>query len=125
MAAVFQPPPTWAEPVVVDPRTQKATFNPVWLKWFIDLVGVINASGGGSGAVAHNSTTGLQGGSTNEYYHITSALFTSLSSIDGLLGGNGVPAAGLGVNGNFYFRYDGAAGTFIYHKAGGAWTAFA
>ena len=40
-----------------------------------------------------------------------------------LIGGNGVPAAGLGTDGSFYFRYDGSAGAFIYHRAAGVWTA--
>lgn len=71
--AVFQPPPTWADVVLIDPQTKAGKFNPIWLKWFIDLVGVINASGGGTGIVQHNSTSGLQGGTTNQYYHLTSA----------------------------------------------------
>ena len=71
--AVFQPPPTWALPIIEDKATGEYAFNTVWLKWFVDLVGVINASGGGSGAVQHNSTLGLQGGTTNEFYHFTSA----------------------------------------------------
>ena len=122
--AVFQPPPTWAEPVIVDNKTGKAAFNPIWLKWFLELVSVINDSGGGGGSIAHNSTSGLQGGTTNQYYHLTAALEGTLTTLTGLLAGNGVPGAGLGSNGDFYFRYDGGAGTFIYHKAGGAWTAF-
>lgn len=36
-------------------------------------------------------------------------------------GGTGVPLAGLGANGDFYFRVDGAALTTIYQKRGGAW----
>ena len=43
------------------------------------------------------------------------------------LSGTGVPAAGLGANGDFYFRSDGtvAAHTVIYHKEAGAWVATA
>jgi hypothetical protein len=33
----IQPPPTWALPIVVDESTKQASFNPVWLKWFVDL----------------------------------------------------------------------------------------
>ncbi len=43
--------------------------------------------------------------------------------IGGLLGGTGVPANTMGQDGNFYFRYDGAAGSIIYHKVSGAWVA--
>ncbi len=68
----FQPPPTWADVIIVDDRTQKAKFNPVWLKWFVDLVGFINTSGGATG-VNHNDLAGLQGGTANQFYHLTSA----------------------------------------------------
>lgn len=46
--ADFQPPPTYAEVVLVDEQTKRATFNPIWLKWFIDLVGNLGPSGAGS-----------------------------------------------------------------------------
>jgi hypothetical protein len=68
---VFQPPPTWAEVVLIDENTKQPKFNPVWLKWFVDLVGIINASGGGAGVIQHNMTGGLQGGTANEFYHLT------------------------------------------------------
>lgn len=42
-----------------------------------------------------------------------------------LIGGAGVPAASLGTDGSYYFRSDGTAGAFIYHKAAGVWTATA
>lgn len=35
--------------------------------------------------------------------------------------GTGVPGAGLGNNGDFYFRTDGGAGTAIYQKRAGVW----
>lgn len=47
--SVFQPPPTWALPVIVDEVTKRAVFNPIWLKWFVDLSSNLTASGGGSG----------------------------------------------------------------------------
>lgn len=69
--ADFQPPPTWALPILVDEDSGKATFNPVWIKWFVDLTAVINASGGGGGgAIDHNSLSNLQGGQANQYYHL-------------------------------------------------------
>lgn len=74
--AVFQPPPTWAPVVLVDPKSKNATFNPVWLKWFVDLVQVINASGGGGGTVTHNLLSGLQGGAANQYYHLSLAQYS-------------------------------------------------
>lgn len=71
--ASFQPPPTYALPVIVDEKTGQSQFNPIWLNWFIDLVGVVNASGGGAGVVQHNNTGGLQGGTANQFYHLTAA----------------------------------------------------
>ena len=81
--ADFQPPPTWALPILVDERTKTTKFNPVWLQWFVDLVAIVNASGGGSGTILHNSTGSLQGGTANEYYHLTSAFFNSLTGVSG------------------------------------------
>lgn len=37
--------------------------------------------------------------------------------------GAGVPAAGLGNNGDYFFRSDGGAGTHIYFRSGGVWAA--
>jgi hypothetical protein len=52
---------------------------------------------------------------------------TALAAQDSptILGGTGVPAAGSGSNGAFYFRLDGAAGAAIYQKRAGAWVAVA
>lgn len=71
MAAKLQPPPTWAEPVLVDEKTQRARFNPIWLKWFVDLIAVLNAAGGEE--IDHNMLTALQGGLAAERYHLTAA----------------------------------------------------
>lgn len=81
MSSLFQPPPTFAEVVLVDERTGKATFNPVWLKWFVNLVGIIDASGGGGGTIDHNSLATLQGGQSNQYYHFNSAEHTALQAV--------------------------------------------
>ena len=141
--AVFEPPPTWANVIIVNKdNPEESKFNPVWLKWFVDLVGVINASGGGGGSVAHNSTSGLQGGQSNQYYHLTAAqsalailiLVTGLrpptpagaaQTVTKLTGNSGAPSNGDGANGDFYLRSDGTAGgnTVIYHKEAGAWVA--
>ena len=57
MAAEFQPAPTWAHPILesTDPATgeRKATFNPVWLKWFVDLTSVVTSGGGGTGQLGN------------------------------------------------------------------------
>lgn len=73
MAEAFQPPPTWADVVLVDEATKRAKFNPVWLKWFVDLVAVLNNSGAGGGQVDHQSLANLQGGNTTQRQHLLSA----------------------------------------------------
>lgn len=74
----FQPPPTYAEVVVFDPQGQNPKFNPIWLKWFLDVAEVLGSAGGGGGSIDHNSTTSLQGGTANQYYHLANALYTQL-----------------------------------------------
>ena len=51
MASIFQPPPTYALPVVVDEITGRSIFNPIWLRWFLDLSKGLNAGGGPAGAI--------------------------------------------------------------------------
>lgn len=69
----FQPPPTWALPVLTDERTGRSQFNPIWLRWFVDMAQVLSSFGGGSGSAEHNLLSGLQGGGSSQYYHLTSA----------------------------------------------------
>jgi len=46
----FQPPPTYAMPVIEDKRTKQSVFNPIWLKWFLDLSQNLGTTGAGSGS---------------------------------------------------------------------------
>lgn len=64
--ATFQPVPTYADPVIVDEKSGKGRFNPVWLQWFLSLT-----DGGLSGTIAHDSLQGLQGGGSGGYFHLT------------------------------------------------------
>ena len=78
MAEIFEPPPTFADPVLVETKkvagkeVTHAQFNPIWLKWFLDLANYISLNGAG-GILQHNTLGGLQGGQANEYYHLTAA----------------------------------------------------
>ena len=74
--SVFQPPPTYADPVLVDETTKKGKFNPIWLKWFLDLIAVLNAAGGT--IINHNDTNAIQGGAVGERYHLTLAELAAL-----------------------------------------------
>ena len=70
--ADWPPPPTYAPPILVDEVTRSVQFNPIWLNWFLQLAQVLTAAGAGGGSgIQHNLTTGLQGGMTGEYYHLT------------------------------------------------------
>lgn len=77
----FQPPPTWALPVLTDERTGRSQFNPIWLKWFVDMAQVLSSVGGGSGGVDHNLLSGLQGGASSQYYHLSAAQHTAVASL--------------------------------------------
>lgn len=73
MSGIFQSPPTFADPIIVNekiPEGQKGRvqFNPIWLKWFLDLTASMSSSGGGSGTVTSVGITGNDGiavGGTN------------------------------------------------------------
>lgn len=118
--ANFQDPPTYAEVVLVDEKTGHPAFNPIWLEWFIAIAQFINSSCGGGGTVQHNSTGGLQGGTANQFYHLTATEYNSgnfqISSLKVTAGrlmarqGAAVTAANnltLGTDGN-YFQVAGA-----------------
>lgn len=141
MAAV-QPPPTYAEVVIVDESTKRVQFNPIWLKWFVDLVQTLDDAGGST--IEHNNTDNIQGGAASERYHFTSAQHTALAAVVAgtreinpptpagaaqtavaLYAGTGAPDNADGADGDFYFRSDGTVGadTVIYHKEAGAWVA--
>lgn len=137
--AAIQSPPTFAPVVLVDEKTGRASFNPIWLRWFVDLVGSIEGAN-------HELLTGLLGGAVGTgHWHLTAAelssvqngAFQNLSAAKTfcppketavaqtdvhLYGGLGAPNNANGANGDFYFRSDGGAGTRIYFKTGGAWT---
>jgi len=77
MTILFPPPPTYAQPWIINPQGAPS-FNPIWLKWFVDLTAAF--SGGGGGGTIHNTLSGLQGGGVNEYYHLTAAEETALTA---------------------------------------------
>ena len=97
--ATIQPPPTYAELVVIDEVSGRARFNPIWLKWFIDLAQFVNASGGVTGA-AHNSLAGLQGGTVGgggQFYHLTQSQHSrATTAAQANFGGTGLTAYAVG-----------------------------
>jgi hypothetical protein len=96
MASVFQPPPTWALPILVDEATQKAIFNPIWLKWFVDLTSSLTGTGGGAGtgdvigpAGATNGALALYDGTTGKLLKAAASLGTTVKVLHG--NASGVP----------------------------------
>lgn len=79
--ADFEPPPTYAEVVITDEKTGKERFNPIWLKWFVDIAALLTSAGGGGGGIVHNDTTGLQGGTANQYYHLSAAMAAAVAAL--------------------------------------------
>lgn len=79
--ATFQPPPTYELPIYIDEKQGTASFSPNWLKWFVDLAEVLSSVGGGSGGVDHNMLASLQGGTANQYYHLTASEYSSAQSL--------------------------------------------
>jgi hypothetical protein len=53
------------------------------------------------------------------------ANIAALTARNQIRNGNGVPAAGLGSNGDLYINDTGGVGTYLYGKIGGTWIAFA
>lgn len=55
MPTEYPPPPTWANPILVvrDPATgeSRASFNPVWMDWFIRLTAILSYAGAQAGAI--------------------------------------------------------------------------
>lgn len=105
-----QPPPTYADPVLVD-ETKKpgepgyVKFNPIWLNWFLEEAAYINNinTGGASSSIVHNQTSGLQGGTVgppSQYYHLDAAQSGILTGL-----------APIGAN-NYVFTSNGATASW-------------
>lgn len=80
MTNVFQPPPTYALPILVDETTGKAIFNPIWLNWFLEFAA--GASSGGAGSVSSVSVSGGSTGITTSGSPITNS---GTITLDGVL----------------------------------------
>ena len=78
MPSLFEPPPTYADPVLVDEESGKSRFNPIGLKWFLDVAQVFIAIGAPGSGIQHNTLAGLQGGQASQFYHLTLAQLTNV-----------------------------------------------
>lgn len=95
MTTQFSPPPTYAEVIIFDRDGRNPRFNPIWLKWFLDVTALLtSAGGGGGGGFEHNSLTGIQGGSSGDYYHLTGVQHTDVITLRAQLANAVNPALG-------------------------------
>jgi len=92
---LIQPPPTYALPILVDENTGQATFNPIWLKWFIDFTGLINAAGGTSLASIINQATPVLslGGAVDSDGSDDAMVIPGPQGLQGPEGARGAPGA--------------------------------
>jgi hypothetical protein len=93
--AVFEPPPTYADVILIEPN-RPPRFNPIWLKWFLSVASALDpASGGSGGQIQHNDLGGLQGGTTNQFFHLTTA---QVARVNDATGGVHTPTVSAAVN---------------------------
>ena len=96
MASTISPPPTYADVVIVDQDTKQGKFNPIWLRWFLDLAQQTNVAVGTVTSVnVSGGTTGLtfSGGPIVSFGTITMA-----GTLAAANGGMVYPGAGIAVS---------------------------
>jgi hypothetical protein len=138
----------------IPPPPPIANKDPAFNRWLLELTSILNASGGidpssvtGLPAVEAQVTTNtaniatLQGTTGGQGSAITTlqgqvttingeivtinGQLTTLGARNQVLNGAGVPAAGLGNNGDLFLNNTGGAGTRLYGKIAGAWVSIA
>tara|TARA_R110000868_G_scaffold149339_2_gene371774 strand:- start:635 stop:1465 length:831 start_codon:yes stop_codon:yes gene_type:complete len=93
----FQPPPTWALPVSVDESSGKSVFNPIWLRWFLDLARNLDAAG--TISVATNLAGGVAYQIPYQTAAATTSFYTGANYGVHIYGATGIPAAVAGAAG--------------------------
>jgi hypothetical protein len=100
--ANFEPAPTYAEVIQVDPQTGRPTFNPIWLNWFLKVAAFLTQAGGT--AANHEALTNLLGGDAGGHYHFTASELSSFQAGNGVTGTVTLAAlTGLGATGSLTF----------------------
>lgn len=56
---------------------KEPTADAIWHRWFEELRRRLDLVG----QIFHNTLAGLQGGTTDEYYHLTAAQYASIASL--------------------------------------------
>lgn len=78
--STFQPPPTYDPPIRIDERTKIASFSPIWLNWFLNLVKNLSPSGAASvSSFSFTNANGITGAVANPT--TTPALTLALTNI--------------------------------------------
>lgn len=91
--ADWQPAPTYDMPVRFDPIGAEAqalaerlrtSFSPIWLDWFLQIQALLTAVGAGGGdGIQHNLLSSLQGGTTDQYYHLNETQYNAINTSGG------------------------------------------
>lgn len=100
--AAFEPAPTYADVILIDPQTSRPTFNPIWLNWFLKVAAFLTSA---EGATAnHEALQNLLGGDAAGHYHLTAAELAALQAGNGVTGTLTIPPlTALGANGSLTF----------------------
>ncbi len=124
--STFQPVPTYADPVIVDQKTGRSSFNPVWLSWFLTLsngglpsnlnnvTGTLGILNGGTGANTFTNHGVVLG-------HGNAALSASAAGVAGQVFTSGGPAVD-GAYSDLPVGKPGGANTQIQFNSGGVLT---
>jgi hypothetical protein len=116
--STFPPPPTYAAPMLEDPRTKEGYFNPIWIKWFLDFAQLLEETATGSGFaagindfLADPSSANLATAMTDESG--TGALFFAGGNIGGATGTSLAVTGALTSSGGGIGYAPGAGGTVV------------
>jgi hypothetical protein len=113
----IQPPPTYALPILVDEKTGKASFSPIWLNWFIELAQLLNTAGGTTigdvvgPASSTNEAVARWDGTDGKTLQSSGVIIDDSNNVSGIVN--------LTTSGNTIFG-DAAADTITFNAA--AWT---
>ena len=113
----FQPPPTWALPVIKNETTGEPVFNPIWLRWFLDLSSQLNAAG----TIGDHSVTYVKIQNVSSGYLLGRAT-AGLGTVEEIALGTNLSFVGTTLNAASANVADGDKGDVTVTSSGTVWT---